>query len=72
MDKSGAEGVVAEPVDQDEVAGIVVIGVGVEGDRAAEAAVAHRDIIEIELLGCNLFNCVDVIYVILELWRPWR
>ena len=46
----GADGVVGEPVDQDEAAGVAVLVVGVEGDRPVELEVADADLVQLERL----------------------
>ena len=42
MDQAGADGAVGHAVDQDEAAGIAVLGVGVERDRLVEAQDCRR------------------------------
>ena len=60
MDHAGADGAVGEAVDQDEAAGVVVLGVGIESDRLVEAHVADADLVQFERFRGQLFQRVDV------------
>ena len=53
MQQAGADRVVRQAVDQDEAAGIAVLAVGVEGDRAVEREVADADLVQLELLAAR-------------------
>ena len=44
MDQARAHGVVRDPVDQDEAAGVPVLQVRVEGDRLGELDLGHPDL----------------------------
>ena len=48
------------PVDQDERAGVAVVGVGVPGDRHGGREIAEADLVEVEPLGGELVEIVDV------------
>jgi len=60
MDQPRADGVVAQAVDDDEAAGVAVLGVGIEGDRTVEAEVAHADRVEVEGARGHMFQRVHV------------
>ena len=47
-------------IDQDEAAGVAIVDIGVEGDRHGRGDVAEADFVEIELLGRQLVEIVDV------------
>ena len=47
-------------VDQDEGAGLAIVGVGIEGDRRRRREIAEADLVELEALGGELVECVDV------------
>jgi hypothetical protein len=59
-DHAGAHGVVGEPVDDDEAAHVAVVVVRVEGHRLVEGEVAHADLVELEGLGRDVLERVDV------------
>jgi hypothetical protein len=63
---AGTDRVVRQAVDQDEAAGLAVGRVRVEGDRAVEREVAHADLVEVQLLGRQVLQGVDV-YLVLRL-----
>ena len=60
VEQAGADGGVGQPVDQDEAAGVAVLRVGVEGDRPVELEVADADLVELERLGGEVLERVDV------------
>jgi hypothetical protein len=55
-----ADGVVGEPVDQDEPAKVAVVLVGLEGDGPIELEAAHADVVQLELLRRDVLERVDV------------
>ena len=46
LDHAGADGAVGEAIDDDEGAGLAVLGVRVEGDRRGRRDVAKGDVVE--------------------------
>ena len=56
----GAHGLVGQPVDQDEAAGVAVLGVGVESNRLVELELADADLVQLELLCGEMLERVDV------------
>ncbi len=57
---SRRHGGVAEPVDEDEAAGVPVLPVGVEGDRAVQLQGAHADFVEPQGRPLFLLQGIDV------------
>ena len=57
---AGGDGVVGDAVDQDEAAGVAILGVGIKGDRPVEFQFADADFVEVQLLGLHMFQSVDV------------
>jgi hypothetical protein len=57
---AGADGLVAQPVDDDEAAHVAVLRVGVERDRAIEREHAHAGLVELQRLGGEVLERVDV------------
>ena len=51
VQQAGTDRVLGELVDDDEPAGVAVVGVRVERDRAIEAEVADADLVELERVG---------------------
>ena len=51
---------VAQPVDEDEAAERAVVGVRLERDRPVELQLAHADVVQLEPLGRQLLQGVDV------------
>jgi hypothetical protein len=60
LQQACADGVVREPVDQDETAGLAVVAVRVERDGPVEADVADADLVELELLRSQVLERIDV------------
>ena len=56
----GADRVVGQPVDEDEAAGVAVVGVGIERRSAGRGEVADADLVELERLGREVLEGVDV------------
>ena len=50
-DHARSDRAVGDPVDQDEVAGVAVVRIGIEGGRPVEAEVREADLVHVELLG---------------------
>ncbi len=57
---AGADGDVAQPVDQDKAAGIADLLIRVERHRIGEAQLAQADLVELELAGGQLVELVDL------------
>ena len=53
-------GLVGGAIDQDEAARVAIVEIGVEGDRHGRREIAEADFVEIELLGGQLVEIVDV------------
>ncbi len=60
VDQARARGGVGGAVDQDEGAGVAVLGVGVEGDRRRGGEVAEADLVQPQRLGGIVLQRVDV------------
>ena len=60
VQQAGADRVVRQAVDQDEAAGVAVLLVGVEGDRAVHGDVAHADLVQLQPLGGEMLQSIDV------------
>ena len=59
-DHARRRGFVGEAVDQDEGAGLAVVGIGIEGDRHRRREIAEADLVERQRLGGELLQRVDV------------
>ncbi|MND74614.1 hypothetical protein D3C80_662110 [compost metagenome] len=57
---AGADRAVAQPVDDDEAAGVAVVGVGIEGDRPVQVQVADADAVEFQGLGRQVLQAVHI------------
>ena len=55
-----ADGVVGQPIDNDEAARVPVFGVRVEGDRLVEIEIADADFVQMQRLCRDMFERVDV------------
>ena len=53
MDQTGADGLVGEAVDQDEAAGLAILGVRIERDRPVQADVADADFVQFQLFAAR-------------------
>ena len=60
VQQAGADRIVRQAVDQDETAGISVLPIGVEGDRAIHREVAHADLVQLEPLRGEVLQGIDV------------
>ena len=60
MDHAGPHSAVADPVDDDEAAGVVIVGVGIKRDRLIETDIAQANLVQLELLGRQMLERVDV------------
>ena len=59
-DHAGAGGLVGQPVDQDERAGVAIVEIWIVGDRHGGREIAETDLVEVEPLGGELVVGVDV------------
>ena len=60
VQQAGTDRDVGQLVDDDEAAGVAVVGVRVERDRPVEADVAHADLVELERRRREMIEVVDV------------
>jgi hypothetical protein len=60
LQHAGADGGVADAVDQDEAAGFAHLFVRVERDRPVHAQLAHRDLVQRELLRREMLQRVHI------------
>src|SRR5262245_1868451 len=54
------DGVVGNPVDEDEPSSIAVLGIGIEADRLIEFDLADTNVIQLELFCCEVFQRINV------------
>jgi hypothetical protein len=59
VDHPGADGVVRDPVDEDEAATVAGLLIGLERDRAVKLQRADTDLVEFEAGGCDVLDRVD-------------
>ena len=67
VQQAGADGGVGDAVDEDEAAHVAVVDVGIERDRPVGARSADADLVEVERLGREVLERVDV-----DLVLRWR
>jgi hypothetical protein len=60
VDQPGTDRFVGQPVDQDEAASVLVLLIGIEGDRLLEADIADPDLVQLQRLGREMLQRVDV------------
>ncbi len=59
-EQARADRVIGDLVDQDEAAGLAIVRVGIERDRAIETQIADADLVELQLLRGQMLHRVDV------------
>ncbi len=60
IDHSGSDRGIGVAVDQDEAAGIAILGVGIEGKRLRRRNVAITDFVQCQCLGSHMLERIDV------------
>ena len=60
VDHAGRDRRVGEAVDQDEAAGVAVLGIGVEGDRLGGREVDEADLVQLQHLRGDVLERIDV------------
>jgi len=60
IDEPRADRVVGHAVDQDEAAHLLVVRIGIEGDGLIEIDIADADLVELELLGRQMLERIDI------------
>ncbi len=71
MQHARADGAVGDLVDQDEAAKVAVGLVGLERDRPVQREVADADLVELQRLGRQMLQRVDV-DLVFQAPEPWR
>ena len=59
-DHAGSNGGVAVAINQDELAGELVLFVGIEGNRINRGHIDERDFVTMQFLCRQMLHCVDV------------